>query len=148
MININGLDTQTLAALRDLARQQGLAGYSRLSKNELIARLKEAYTESRGLDLTGGVLEVVQDGIGFLRDERLIPSEDDVYVSQSQIRRFGLRTGDLVVGYVRQPKEGEKYRGMLQVENVNGLEPETAKRRPLFERLTPIFPDQDRKSVV
>jgi transcription termination factor Rho len=91
------------------------------------------------------VLEIIQDGIGFLRSDHLLPGPDDVYVSQSQIRRFGLRTGDMVVGQVRPPKETEKYYGLLRVEAVNGLDPEQAKQRPHFDNLTPIFPDEQLK---
>ena len=88
-------------------------------------------------------MEIIQeDGIGFLRSDHLLPGPNDVYVSQSQIRRFGLRTGDMVVGQVRPPKETERYHGLLRVEAVNGLEPEQAKRRPNYERLTPIYPVQ------
>jgi transcription termination factor Rho len=91
---------------------------------------------------TGGVLEIVDDGYGFLRGDSLLPGNNDVYVSQSQIRRFGLRTGDYVRGQVRPPKESEKYYGLLRVDDVNGLEPEAAKQRPYFENLTAIFPNQ------
>ena len=91
---------------------------------------------------TGGILEIVDDGYGFLRGERLLPGSNDVYVSQSQIRRFGLRTGDYVRGQVRPPKESEKYYGLLRVEDVNDLDPEAAKNRPYFENLTAIFPNQ------
>ena len=89
---------------------------------------------------SGGILEVTDEGYGFLRGESLLPGLNDIYVSQSQVRRFGLRTGDLVTGQIRPPKEQEKYYGLLRVEAVNGLEPEVAKRRPYFESLTPIFP--------
>ncbi|MBI3287012.1 MAG: transcription termination factor Rho, partial [Chloroflexi bacterium] len=82
------------------------------------------------------------EGYGYLRSDHLLPGPDDIYVSQSQIRRFGLRTGDLVIGQVRAPKDTEKYYGLLRVEAVNGLDPEVAKRRPYFEKLVPIFPDQ------
>jgi transcription termination factor Rho len=92
--------------------------------------------------LTGGILDIVDDGYGFLRGESLLPGHNDVYVSQSQIRRFGLRTGDYVRGTVRPPKDSEKYYGLLRVEDVNGLEPEVAKQRPYFENLTAIFPNQ------
>ena len=95
--------------------------------------------------LGGGILEITSDGIGFLRSERMKPGPKDVYVSQSQIRRFGLRTGDMVTGQVRPPKETEKYYGLLRVEAVNGLDPEAAKRRPHFDRLTPIFPNEQIK---
>jgi transcription termination factor Rho len=91
---------------------------------------------------TGGILEIVDDGYGFLRGESLLPGNNDVYVSQSQIRRFGLRTGDYVRGQVRPPKDSEKYYGLLRVEDVNGLDPETAKQRPYFENLTAIFPNE------
>ncbi len=91
---------------------------------------------------TGGILEVVDDGYGFLRGESLLPGQNDVYVSQSQIRRFGLRTGDYVTGQVRPPKDSEKYYGLLRVENINGLDPDAAKSRPHFENFTAIFPNQ------
>jgi transcription termination factor Rho len=105
-------------------------------------RLLRANAERQGYIFGGGILEIVQDGIGFLRSDHLLPGPEDVYVSQSQIRRFGLRTGDLVIGQVRPPKDTEKYHGLLKVEAVNGLDPEEAKRRPIFEKLTPIFPNE------
>jgi transcription termination factor Rho len=141
-VNIAELETQTLDELRELARQMDISGYSRLKKDDLILRLLKANAEGQGFIFGGGVLEIVQDGIGFLRSDHLLPGPDDVYVSQSQIRRFGLRTGDMVIGQVRPPKETEKYFGLLRVEAVNGLDPEAAKKRPDFERLTPIFPDK------
>jgi transcription termination factor Rho len=91
---------------------------------------------------TGGILEIVDDGYGFLRGESLLPGNSDVYVSQSQIRRFGLRTGDYVRGQVRPPKDSEKYYGLLRVDDCNGLDPETAKNRPHFEDFTAIFPNE------
>ncbi|HLZ08773.1 MAG TPA: transcription termination factor Rho, partial [Chloroflexota bacterium] len=97
-------------------------------------------TEQQGFLFGGGILEIVEDGYGFLRKDGFLPGPADVYVSQTQIRRFSLRTGDMVTGQVRQPKENEKYYGLLRVEAVNGLDPEVAKRRPHFEQLTPIFP--------
>src|SRR3954466_16120507 len=123
-----------------MSRSVGISGFSRLKKNDLIFRLLRAKAEREGLIFGGGVLEIVQDGIGFLRSDHLLPGDEDVYVSQSQIRRFGLRTGDMVIGQVRPPKDTEKYYGLLRVEAVNGLDPETAKNRPTFEQLTPIFP--------
>ena len=104
-------------------------------------RLLRANAEQQGYIFGGGILEIVQDNIGFLRSDHLLPGPEDVYVSQSQIRRFGLRTGDLVIGQVRPPKDTEKYHGLLKVEAVNGLDPEEAKKRPNFEKLTPIFPN-------
>jgi transcription termination factor Rho len=136
------LDKKTLTDLRDFAKEQGISGYTRLKKTDLIFRLLRAKAERDGLIFGGGVLQIVEDGIGFLRSDHLLPGPEDVYVSQSQIRRFGLRTGDMVIGQVRPPKETEKYFGLLRVEAVNGIDPETAKARPDFDKLTPIFPNQ------
>ncbi|NIO69290.1 MAG: transcription termination factor Rho, partial [Anaerolineae bacterium] len=134
------LETKTLDELQDLAKDMGLSGYTRLKKHDLIFRLLRAQAEQQGYIFGGGVLEIIQEGIGFLRSDHLLPGPEDVYVSQSQIRRFGLRTGDMVIGQVRPPKETEKYFGLLRVEAVNGLDPEAAKKRPSFDSLTPIFP--------
>ena len=141
-MNIVELETKTLDELRDVAREKDVSGYSRLKKDDLILKLLKAHAEEQGFIFGGGVLDIIQDGIGFLRSDHLLPGSDDVYVSQSQIRRFGLRTGDMVIGQVRPPKESEKYFGLLRVEAVNGLDPEVAKKRPVFERLTPIFPEE------
>lgn len=141
-MNIVELETKTLDELQETARELGLSGYSRLKKHDLMMRLLRAQAEKLGYIFGGGVLEIIQDGLGFLRSDHLLPGPEDVYVSQSQIRRFGLRTGDLVIGQVRPPKDTEKYFGLLRVEAVNGLDPEAAKQRPSFEALTPIFPEQ------
>ncbi|MBI3959296.1 MAG: transcription termination factor Rho [Chloroflexi bacterium] len=141
-MTMSQLEEMTLDGLRDVARSMEITGYTRLKKYDLIMRLLRANAEQQGYIFGGGILDVVQDGIGFLRSEHLLPGPDDVYVSQSQIRRFGLRTGDLVAGQVRPPKETEKYFGLLKVEAVNGLDPEEAKRRPHFEKMIPIFPDE------
>ncbi|MBK6431624.1 MAG: transcription termination factor Rho [Anaerolineae bacterium] len=141
-VNFADLENSTLEQLQTMARDLGLTGYSRLKKHDLIMALLRAHAEQQGYIFGGGVLEIVQDGIGFLRADHLLPGPEDVYVSQSQIRRFGLRTGDLVIGQVRPPKDTEKYFGLLKVEAVNALDPEVAKQRPVFERLTPIFPDK------
>ncbi len=140
-MDISDLQIKTLEELRTVAREWDIPAYSRLKKDDLIVRLLRANAEKNGLELRGGVLDIVDDGIGFLRAEHYLPGPDDIYVSQSQIRRFGLRTGDMVIGQVRAPKESEKYYGLLRVETVNGVDPETAKRRPTFESLTPIFPE-------
>lgn len=140
-INYSVLDQKSLAELRELAKEAAISGYSKYKKSDLIFRLLRAKAEREGLIFGGGVLEIVQDGIGFLRSDHLLPGDEDVYVSQSQIRRFGLRTGDMVIGQVRPPKDTEKYYGLLRVEAVNGLDPESAKQRPDFDKLTPIFPN-------
>jgi transcription termination factor Rho len=141
-VQIAELEAKPVEDLREIARDLEIAGYSRLKKADLVFRLLRANAEQRGLIFGGGVLEIIQDGIGFLRSENLRPGPEDVYVSQSQIRRFALRTGDLVIGQVRPPKENEKYYGLLRVEAVNGLDPEVTKTRPRFEALTPIFPQE------
>src|SRR5215211_7794613 len=123
-----------------MARELGVHGITTLRKQDLIFRLLQAQTEQQGNIFSGGILDIVDDGYGFLRQERYLPGPSDVYVSQSQIRRFGLRTGDMVTGQIRPPKDSEKYHGLLRVEAVNGLDPEVAKRRPHFDTLTPIFP--------
>jgi transcription termination factor Rho len=139
-MDIAELEKQTLDELRTLARDANLGGVSRLKKQDLVVRLLRDKAEKQGHELRGGVLDIVDEGIGFLRSEHYLPGRDDIYVSQAQIRRFGLRTGDMVIGQVRPPKDTEKYYGLLRVEAVNGVDPEVAKNRPIFEQLTPIFP--------
>ncbi len=134
------LERKRLQELRELAREYHVSGYSGLKKDDLILLLLKAKAEREGFSFGGGILEITGEGIGFLRSSRYAPGSNDVYVSQSQIRRFGLRTGDMVVGQVRPPKDTEKYRSLLRIEAVNGMDPELAKHRPRFERLTPIFP--------
>ena len=141
-MDIADLEAKTLAELRDLARDMDVSGFSRLKKEDLILRLLRAKAEREGLIFGGGVLDIVDENMGFLRAENYMPGPDDIYVSQSQIRRFGLRNGDMVIGQVRPPKENERYFGLLRVEAVNGDDPEMAKLRPRFERLTPIFPEE------
>ncbi len=141
-MDIAELEVQTLETLRDMAREADIAGFSRLKKPDLILRLLRDKAEKQGHQLRGGILEIIDDGIGFLRSDHYLPGPDDIYVSQTQIRRFGLRTGDMVIGQVRPPKDSEKYFGLLRVEAVNGLDPEQAKRRPRFDDLTAIFPEE------
>ena len=141
------LESKTLDELRELARALKIPSYSRLKKQDLIMRLLQAKAEQQGYAFGGGTLEIVEDDalgtIGFLRvNPNFLPSPQDIYVSQSQIRRFGLRRGDFVVGQIRPPKETEKYFSLLRVEAVNGLAPEQARLRPRFEELTPIFPNE------
>jgi transcription termination factor Rho len=141
-MDMASLEIRTLAELRELAKEWEISGYSRLKKEDLILRLLRAKAEREGLRFGGGVLDIVDDNKGYLRCNHYKPGPEDVYVSQSQIRRFGLRTGDMVIGQVRPPKESEKYFSLLRVEAVNGMDPEAAKQRPYFESLTPIFPDE------
>jgi len=139
-LDMRTLDSMHLPELRELARTYNVSGYSRLKKDDLILLLLKVKAEREGFAFGGGILEITNEGIGFLRSSRYLPGADDAYVSQSQIRRFGLRTGDMVSGQVRPPKETEKYRSLLRVEAVNGMDPEIAKRRPHFRQRTPIFP--------
>ena len=142
MVDIAELEKLTLADLREMARDRNISGYSRLKKSDLMLRILRAQAEELGYIFGGGVLEITNESIGFLRAEHFLPGPNDVYVSQSQIRRFGMRTGDMVTGQVRPPKDTEKYFSLLRVEAVNGLNPEIAKRRPHYNDLTPIFPEQ------
>ncbi|TVR23949.1 MAG: transcription termination factor Rho [Anaerolineaceae bacterium] len=141
-MDITHLETKNLEEIRAIAREAGVSRFSRMKKQELILELLRTDAESRGHKLRGGVLEVVDDGIGFLRADTYMPGPNDIYVSQSQVKRFSLRTGDMVIGQVRPPKDNEKYYGLLRVDAVNGLNPEDARRRPNFEDLTPIFPQE------
>lgn len=140
VLNLSDLEALNLSELRASAHDLGLTGISNLKKQDLIFRLLQAQAERQGNIFAAGVLEIVDDGYGFLRQERFLPSPNDIYVSMSQIRRFGLRTGDLVSGQVRPPKDNEKYFGLLRVEAVNGVDPDTARLRPHFDDLTPIYP--------
>ena len=140
-LNIAELEKRTRDELIEYATEHEVDGAAALSTKELVFRILQDQAERRGNIFSGGVLTVVDDGFGFLRGERLLPGSNDVYVSQSQIRRFGLRSGDYITGQVRQPKDSEKYYGLLRVDAVNGIDPEEAKRRPDFDSLTPIFPN-------
>ncbi len=141
-LNINSLQEKTVDELRELAREWDVSGYSGLKKDGLIMRLLKAKTEREGLIFGGGILDIIDESKGYLRPDEYKPSSDDIYVSSSQIHRFGLRTGDLVLGQIRPPKENERYFSLLRVEAVNSQDPEKAKRRPRFESLTPIFPEE------
>jgi transcription termination factor Rho len=141
-LSLAELEAKSVDELQDMARELDIQGTSRLKKQDLAFRILQAQTEREGNIFQRGVLDIMEDGFGFLRLNGYLPHPQDIYVSQSQIRRFGLRTGDEVVGQVRPPKEGEKYYSLLRVEAVNGMDAETAKRRPNFGDLTPIFPTQ------
>jgi transcription termination factor Rho len=139
-ITVAELNARSDEDLWALARELEVSGYMRMRRPDLVTRLLQAQTEKAGHKFGDGVLEIIEDGFGFLRGQRFLPGSNDIYVSQSQIRRFGLRTGDRVSGQVRPPKDNEKFFSLLRVEAVNGIDPETARRRPSFDGLTPIFP--------
>jgi len=141
-MNISQLENKNRDELIELAKEMGVSNYASLKKQDIVMRLLQAYAEQQGNLFCSGILEIMNDGYGFLRQGTLLPSSTDVYISQSQIRRFGLRTGDMVVGQGRLPKNSEKYYSLLRVEAVNEINPELAKTRPRFSSLTPTFPDK------
>ncbi len=141
MLNILDLENQPLSTLRAQAKELGIPDAMRLKKENLIVRVCQWAAEKEGIEMRGGVLEIMPEGIGFLRQNYAI-GPDDVYVSQAQLRRYELRNGDLVLGVVRPPRESERHYGLLKVESINGLDPEEARKRVNFENLTPVFPDK------
>jgi len=141
-MNILDLENQPLADLRTRGKELDVLNAHRLKKEALILGICQAEAAQNGIEMRGGILEIMSEGIGFLRSARYSISEDDVYVSQAQLRRYELRSGDLVLGHVRPPRESERHWGLIKVESVNGLDPEEARRRPRFEDQTPIFPDK------
>lgn len=145
-LTIAELENMTLKELYALARNLKISYYSKLTKKELIFAILKVRAEQEGYFFMEGVLEIIQsEGFGFLRPINYSPSSEDIYISASQIRRFDLRNGDRVTGKVRPPKENERYYGLLQVEAVNGEDPETAKERVHFPALTPLYPDRQIK---
>ena len=141
-MNFAELGTKKREDLLEIAKDLGISGYSNLKKHELIVSLLQNQAEKEGNIFACGILEITSEGYGFLRGANLLQGANDVYVSSSQIRRFGLRTGDSVTGQARPPKEGERYQSLLRVELVNDQDPEQSKSRPAFESLTPIFPNK------
>jgi len=136
------LDAMNLDELQRLAKENEIKGFSTMKKRDLIFALLKQETEAEGLIFAQGVLEIVSEGFGFLRRVNYLPHEDDIYISASQIRRFSLRTGDLVSGKVRPPKENERYYALLHVDAVNNMDPEKAAKRPHFSDLVPIHPQE------
>jgi transcription termination factor Rho len=141
-MDISQLETKSEEELMELAKEMGVSNHTALKRQDLIMRLLQAYTEQEGNVFCSGILEIMPEGYGFLRNNTLLPSSSDVYVSQSQIRRFGLRNGDMVAGQARPARAGEKYFSLLRIEAVNELNPELAKERPYFGSLIPTFPNK------
>jgi transcription termination factor Rho len=141
-MNMMELENKTKEELVEMAKEKGIAGPAALKKHDIIMRLLETQTEEQGNVFCSGILEIMADGYGFLRQDTLLPSQTDVYISPSQIRRFGLRNGDMVTGQGRPPKTNEKYFSLLQVVAINELDPEVIKNRQPFGSLTPTFPDR------
>ena len=142
-MNIQELKNKSPENLIVQAEELGVENASILRKQEILFAILKKVAEKE--EITGvGVLQLLQDGFGFLRamESNYLPGPDDIYVSPSQIRKFGLRTGDTVEGPVRAPKEGERYFALLQVSKINFEEPEKAKHKIAFENLTPLYPDE------
>jgi transcription termination factor Rho len=143
-LNLKALKAKKISELTQIAKSFSIEGASNLRKQELIFAILGAQTEQSGLAYGEGVIEILPDGFGFLRapDYNYLPGPDDIYVSPSQIRRFNLRTGDVVAGQIRPPKEGERYFALLKVEAINYEEPERAHEKILFDNLTPLYPNE------
>jgi len=134
------LDEKLLKDLQNIASEMGVKNFKKLTKDNLIVEIMKAKAESNGLYFKSGILDILGDGFGFLRTDGFLPSANDIYVSQSQIRRFHLRQGDEVAGEVRPPKDTEKYYAILKIKLVNDDDPEKARNRTYFDKLTPIYP--------
>ncbi len=136
------LENEPLSKLRGMAKALNITGYNRMKKESLAMMIREAEAQKEGIELRGGILEIMSEGIGFLRAPNYRISDQDVYVSQAQLRKYDLRAGDLVIGQVRPPRESERHFGLLKVESINGIDVDAGtSRRVVFENLTPIFPE-------
>jgi len=141
-LDVSDLREMSITELRQVGRDLELETEADERKEDLVDAILKEQTERAGLAYATGILDIVDEGYGFMRRHGLLPSLEDVYVSSSQVRRFGLRVGDRVSGAVRAPREQEKYWGLLRVDSVNGVDIETARRRPVFNDLTPVHPDE------
>ncbi|MBU0687648.1 MAG: transcription termination factor Rho [Candidatus Margulisbacteria bacterium] len=141
-MDIVELEGKKLSELHQLAVKSKIPNYKQLKKIDLIFKILENQTEQNGNIFAKGVLEILPEGYGFLRTSGYLPSREDIYVSQTQIRRFDMQNGDLVSGQIRPPKEGEKYYSLLKIEAIGGCDPESARERIPYDILTPIFPNE------
>lgn len=140
--SIGSFEKLSKTELNNLAKKHEIPNYTKYAKNDLIYKIMDAQAIKQGLNFSSGILEILPDGYGFLRSATYLPGSSDIYISQSQIKRFNLRLGDHVAGQIRPPKNGEKYYGLLRVLAVNDQDPEVIRMRPHFDRLTPIFPNE------
>ncbi|MBN2753283.1 MAG: transcription termination factor Rho [Candidatus Goldbacteria bacterium] len=142
-MNVNELKTMKVSELQKIAKDMKIDNLSGLKKQDLIMKLMETESQKDGLVFGEGVLEILPDGFGFLRSPNYnyLPGPDDIYVSPSQIRKFDLRTGDMIAGQIRPPKEGEKYFALLKVGTINSEDPEKIKDKIFFDNLTPLYPE-------
>ncbi len=150
-MNITDLQAKSVEELREMATEWGVEGTDLMEHSDLVLKLLDLvplapaeprHEQNLQPGIVSGIVEIVDDGFAFLRRHGVMPSQDDIYISSSQVRRSGLRTGDKVEGQSRPPKDQEKYWGMLRVDTVNGVDPDAARRRPQFETLVPVFPDE------
>ncbi|MEK7210642.1 MAG: transcription termination factor Rho [Candidatus Binatota bacterium] len=143
-LNLKSLKEKKISDLALIGKNFNIEGAANMRKQELIFAILQAQTEQNGYIYGEGVLETLPDGFGFLRapDYNYLPGPDDIYVSPSQIRRFNLRTGDIISGHIRPPKEGERYFALLKVESINYEDPERARDKILFDNLTPLYPNE------
>ena len=144
-LTLDKLKKMTLSELQNLGKKIGLPRTTGLKKQELITRILEKKATDEGLDFIKGVLEVLPEGgYGFIRsiENNYAPHSTDIYVSPAQIKKFGLRTGDYIIGIARPPRENEKYRALVKIEAVNTVEPENSRRRPIFDKLIPFHPTE------
>ncbi len=142
VLELTKLEEKPLDELQQIAKELNIEGTDKLRKPDLVLHIMRVQAEQSGLIWTQGVLEILPEGYGFLRVRNFLPSQDDIYVSQSQVKRFALKTGDLIAGAVRPPKSGERYRSLLKLEAANGLQPDAVRRRTPFDELTPIYPSE------
>ncbi|MGI9285116.1 MAG: Rho termination factor N-terminal domain-containing protein, partial [Pseudomonadales bacterium] len=143
-MNLTDLKTKPISELVEIAKDIGLDNLARSRKQDIIFSILKRHAKS-GEDIYGdGVLEILQDGFGFLRsaDCSYLAGPDDIYVSPSQIRRFNLRTGDSISGKIRPPKDSERYFALLKVSEINFTKPDNSRQKILFENLTPLFPNE------
>ncbi|MCL4478922.1 MAG: transcription termination factor Rho [Deltaproteobacteria bacterium] len=143
-LNLKELKNKSIAELANIAKDLNVENAVSMRRQELIYGILQAESANNGVIYGEGVLEILPDGFGFLRspDYNYLPGPDDIYVSPSQIRKFGIRTGDTVTGQIRQPKEGEKYFALVKVESIDNEDPEVAKNKILFDNLTPLYPQE------
>lgn len=142
--SIDDLRIKSIEELIAIAEELTIDNPQELKRQDLIFEILKAQTEQGGFILFSGILEIMQDGYGFIRsiDKSFNESINDAYVSNTQVKRFALRNGDVVTGQVRPPKDQERYYALIKIEAVNGLPPEASKKRPLFENLTPLYPQE------
>ncbi len=141
-MELTELQARDISALQELADELDVKNEDRLGKDDLLQKIMSSLSKEKDLRFSEGILEILPDGYGFLRHSSCLPGDYDIYVSPSQIKRFGMRNGDVVTGLVRAPKNGENYFALLRIEEVNYGDPELARKRPKFSELTPLHPDE------